>query len=248
MSQEIIEKIRAGEYELLDHADKLMDQAMRCEVTNAEQANKATDLQKIIQSFLKQAEDERKAYTKPLNDVVKKLNAEFKKVTGPLTDAKQLVANKLSAYAAEQRRIAQQEEERRRREMEEQALKQAESEDETAAEDTLTSATRALDIAKRNPGFSASGSHTGATGHSRVTWTFEVEDLAKVPRIWLTLNESAIRQYLAGFKGEIEKQAIDIGHSGEARRNYVDREMARALKESPIEGIKFIEKVTAVVR
>ncbi len=162
---------------LIDNANNLTEQAERAVVTTPEEFASATDFVKICTSQYNQAEDARKAITKPLNDHVKWINAQFKPITDALTAAKKKVSEKAAAWKREEDKRIREEEEAARKAAEEQALKDAEAASEAGDEER---AEKILDVAADTPAGPtkapvARGALTGATGSTKTTWKGEVK-------------------------------------------------------------------------
>ncbi len=168
----------------------LMQQVERCKILSDEDAEKATSLGSLIADLHNKAEAERKELTSPLNAVIKRINERYKtNLTGPLEAAKELIKAKLGDWMRAQRRLA-----------EEQAAKLLAQQEKAEARGATTRATN-LSVQAETALATAqvAGSTRGAVGGSaglRKVWTWEVVDLAKVPRKFLVLDEAALRAEL----------------------------------------------------
>lgn len=247
-----LEKLEAGELPIFDQTANLAAQAERAEVIDDETAGKATDLIKIIQSFRNTAEDERKSYVKPLNDTVKRINANFKKITEPLDEAKRKVSEKLTAYLSEKE--AREREEARQRIADEQAnaidvaaqMEQSGRADEASA--LIDAASSAGDRALARTRSRSRGSSTGAGASTRHVWTFDVVSPGDVPRSFLTVDESALRQYIEEVRHAAEIDAVERRLKGQAKQVHINAYIEEYFRKEPIAGVKVYQKVSAVVR
>lgn len=251
MNQTDLEKLEAGELPIFDQTANLVAQAERAQITDDATAGKAADLIKIIQSFHTTAENERKSYVKPLNDTVKKINANFKRITDPLNEAKRKVSDKLTAYMAEQERIAREQAKARIAKEQEAAIDTAaeleSSGDAEKAGELIDQTTAAGDRAMHRTRSRARGS-TGAGASTRHVWTFDVVSPGDVPRRFLTVDEAALRQYIGEVRDAAEKDAIDRKLKGEARQTHINAYIERYFEKVPIPGVEVYQKISAVVR
>ncbi len=104
----------------------LAEQADRIDVTDAISAQTATALLGQVVSARRHAEAQRVALTRPLNDVVKKINAAAKATTEPLASVEARLKLKLLVYQREQQRLAEVERARLEAEAERRRVEEAE--------------------------------------------------------------------------------------------------------------------------
>jgi NADH dehydrogenase/NADH:ubiquinone oxidoreductase subunit G len=94
----------------------LVTAAEDAEITDATTAAVGADLAKAIRSLLKRVDDERRGFVGPLNDVVKRINAQFSVFSDALKDGQQMIDRKLLEYKrAEEERLRKEREAERAR-------------------------------------------------------------------------------------------------------------------------------------
>ncbi len=166
------------------------------------------ELDNKIRQALKKLEDERKSFTAPLNDTVKKINARFKPITDHLEAARMAIQGKIGAYRREQERIRQEEAEKERKAQEEAILAEAQR---LEAEGKTEEADRVVDQAPIEPVAPPPSQPSMVRGESSGTASFIREgawtlvDLSKVPLMYMQVNESAINK---AVKPSVEKGGI----------------------------------------
>lgn len=94
-------------------------------IPNPETSAKVGELIKQIRSHKKTLEDERLSFTKPINDVVTRINARFKILTNGLVDAMADLTVRNTVFLEEERRKADEAEARLRAEQEAKAAEEA---------------------------------------------------------------------------------------------------------------------------
>lgn len=191
--------------ELRTNAGHLLARAHGLTVSTREEAGQGADLLASLRSMIRQVEDQRKALTGPLNETIRKINAQSVEMSRPLKDAEASLRARLIAYAvAEKRAAAEAAEEAARAEAE--ALAAAENAREAGAED-VAEAIIAEVAAQPDPAALAKvapiRSTWGAVASIRHTWTFEVVEFALVPRQWLTLDEAKVKAAIKAGVREI---------------------------------------------
>ncbi len=180
----------------------LVTLAERLTVASPEEMANGTDLLAQIKALVKRSEEARDVLVRPLNAHVKMINAQFKSMTEPLAGAERTIKGKMLAFAAEQERKAREQTERLHREAQERALAEIVNLDEAgetvAAEVALSFAAAAKPDEVRAE---ATTTLSGNTASVRKTWDFELADIAKVPKGFLALDESKIREAIrAGIR------------------------------------------------
>lgn len=199
--------------------DKLEEQANRAQIVDDDDANRVTDLVKLITSHVKAFDTERTEFVRPLNNHVKAVNEAFKKaLIEPLQKSKQGLLKQLNDYTAAKAELAKQEDEERR-----EKLLEAAAEAEAAGNDTASEILLAGIDTDGRKAPAHRGEHTGAGAHQRTTYDFEIVDLADVPLGYLMIDQQAVRAYM---------KAVDN----------------KTLMKQPIPGIRFTKKTTTVVR
>ncbi len=197
--------------------------------SEASQAQAVTLLTKIA-SAQKDAEAKRAALVKPLNDHVKGINDLFRQVMAPVVEADRLLRQKLLAYRNDQARKAKEAADLAARQkavadqirLEAEAAKRRGDERQTAV--LLNAAVDQYDAAKQIRAAAAPPPATAKTDVGAVTvrkrWTFEVVNLADVPRDYLRLDEQKVTAVIrAGVREipglrvfEVEEAAVRVGH------------------------------------
>jgi len=133
---------------------------------------KATEFLVQVKDKLDALETERQGYTKPLNESLRKLNARFKELTEPLRNAEKAVKEAIIDYRALKEKLRLEEEEKLRKQHKNPNL---------AITEVLP------DIVESK------------SGETRTTkrWTFEVVDLKKVPRDYLTVDKTKVDEAIS---------------------------------------------------
>ena len=143
----------------------------------------AIDFLVRVKKKLKEGEEERLSYTKPINESLSRLNARFKELSGPLKEAERSVKDGILVY----RKIK----EDQRSKDEADLIKKNGNAD-------ITLADRVPDIME---------SKTGEI-RTRKTWTFKVVDMKKVTRDWLVVDERKVKEAIKG--GERNIKGLEI--------------------------------------
>jgi len=187
----------------------LEEEAQNIRVRNNGDLSNAVEFLQKIRSWKKRIEDIRIGLTKPLNDHIKNLNADFKftskpldemdvKVAKAITDYREKEAEKIrvkqEAEAEKQRLIFEKEQESKRKQLEkereEMSKKEArEREKEIKQEEFVAVPTV---IQNKEVGIGE------ATMKTRKTWDFEIEDETKIPRKYMKVDEVAIGKAVRG--------------------------------------------------
>lgn len=244
MKTEIEVAVKEGIGEM---AVNLTDQEARAVIDSDESLSKGADLAKIIRAQIKKADDQRKEYVGPLNEVVKRINADFKRMVAPLQKASDSLKGKMNAYVREKERREAEERRRLAREAEERALREAEKLEKAGrqqeAEEALVVGSAAQDVAAQRRSAPVRGDY-GAVASARKTWDFEVDDLNQVPLAYMSLDERKVRDTIRESAGyyRLEGQKMDL--KGRALDVHVERRM----ETFSIPGLKIVQTVSAVVR
>lgn len=196
---------------------KIVEQAQTLVVTNDAQAVVATEVLGTLKGMSKQVEETRQFFVGGLNEQVKKFNASFKKLSEPLVEADKIVRNKILAYRQEQERKRQVEQARIDKEAreeqerldkiaaEEQAKLNKKAEEEGTAPwdipqvEAQTVAVAPLTIAKAP---TTIHSAAGMTSVKKV-WKFYIKNESLIPREYLIVNETKIREAVRNGVREI---------------------------------------------
>lgn len=139
----------------------------------------------------KAIEDRRVFLVKPLNDHVSRINAMFKEIATPLIHQETTLKNKIRDYRAEVERKKREEELEQRRQ---EAAREKERQEAAAAEIPVTIPEPEAEPSRAVSFQAASQPKTVGSMTARKVWKFEVTDAAQVPREFLIVNETAIRE------------------------------------------------------
>lgn len=228
-------------------ATNLIIQASRAVIQDDETLSRGADLQKIIKTQIKKADEERKEYVGPLNSVVKKINGDFKTMVAPLQKAADALSGKMTAYVMEREKIASEERRRAAREAEERALKDAEA---------LQAAGRSVEADEvisqgASVASAVTAAHTapvrcdyGAVASVRKEWTFELENMTEVPPKYLLLDSSEVRNAIREAVSAHRADAKSRGLSGDVAEAFVQE----AMGNFKIPGLRIHQKVSSMVR
>ena len=167
---------------LLTEAETLVVRAEAIEISDNEDMEIAVNLLGGIATAKKRAEKQRKFFTEPLNQQVKKINDLFHSFTDPLLKAERIIKQKVATYQVERERKTQ----------EEMAgvLAEARRGDEIMPVVLPDQPQRTVQA------------HMGSATIKKV-WTFQVEDPALVPEQYKVVDEKKIRAAVASGIREI---------------------------------------------
>ena len=155
-----------------DRATDLVMSAQRCEIVDTTTYGRGGDLIREMREAFDKTEAARTKLVKPLNDHVKMINTEFKKITEPLSKAMTRVRNLMTGHSdkVEAARVAEERELQKKRDAE--ALKQAEKLEEAGkpelADAVLEQAVTAPVVDARMD--TVRGDITGATSSTSKVW------------------------------------------------------------------------------
>lgn len=162
-----------------DRATELVIEAQRCEIIDTTGYGRGGDLIRAMREHFDKTEAARTKLVKPLNDHVKMINAEFKKITEPLSNAMSYVRGRMTAHSnkVEAARIAEEAELQKKRDAE--AIKQAEKLEKAGkpelAETVLEQAASAPVVDTRMD--TVHGDITGATSSTSKVWKCTIKSL-----------------------------------------------------------------------
>ncbi len=157
------------------------------QITSDREDQQAADMIRELSDAWDQVENGRTGITKPINDLLKVVNAAFKPTLTKVDEAKQRLRNLMTGYAREKRLAAEELAAKQRTEQKALGLKQT-----AFAAEPLRPA--------------------GAT--TRKDWKFEVTDLEKIPLDFLLVNEKMVLEALRagetipGIKGWQEETTV----------------------------------------
>lgn len=188
-------------------AQELLGKARAITVDGEGTLRLATEGLVVIKDALTQSEEKRKFFVKPLNDHTKAINGLFHRITDPLNEADRILRSKVLAYRAEIERAAAAE----RAQLQDQAVAAADAGDAVTSSALVAQADAVVTPEKT---LDAGGLATVGTAK---TWVFEVKDPMAVPREYLIVNESKVRQAVKSGIREIpgvlifEKETLRVG-------------------------------------
>lgn len=197
--------------ELSNSAKRMLAQAQAIEVTTAVEYEEAAVVLQNLTQREKEVEARKAEVWDPLAKLTKAVQALFNPPLKVLDQAKKTVSGKMGVYALEQRNIA--------------IAKQQEADDaaEAARQKLLDKAERATDdgnharavvLEARAESIQAPTIETDIPKVSgiqlRERWLFEVADPLQLPRAYLTVDESAIRNAVNVTKGAIKIPGVRI--------------------------------------
>ena len=162
-----------------EHSADLVAQAARAEIVDTETYGRGGDLIRAMTDELKLNEDARTKLVKPLNDHVKWINSEFKKITEPLTKAIARVRGLMQTHAdrVEQMRIENEKALQKKRDDNamEQANKLERMGHHELADAVLVQAASAPVVDTRMD--TVRGDVTGATSSTKKVWKLSIDHL-----------------------------------------------------------------------
>lgn len=210
--------------------NNLVAQVQRAEIATKEDFAKAGDLDRWLSQTLKQAEEERRSWTDPLNAQVKRINEQFKPLTDKIKAAREALKGKMLTWskAEEERRKA--EIEAQRKAHEEAAIERA-SEQEAAGDTEGAEKTLATAGETRAPTSRVGAVHGSFASSS----TRSVRDL-RVVRIkdlppWALDAIQSREQAMAQIRLAIKDYALALDKRGE-----------------PVPGVEFFDNKQIVTR
>ena len=154
-------------------------------VTSTEDEERAVEFLAQVKARARIIDDRRQFFVKPLNDHVKAINAEFKKVSEPLDEAERIVKSGIASHRGSP---AFKEAEARRKAIEDEARQAANQGDIAALTELAKEHAQAKSEAPRSVQTSTGKMTT------RKAWKFEIEDENLVPRPFLMPDERKITQ------------------------------------------------------
>jgi len=176
-------KISDKEIQVMEkQVSPLVAQAGKYIIKSVEDVDKSSEFLKKVKDTEREIEAKRLEFTKPLNQSLRAINATFKQLKEPLVEARILLTGKIMDWKqAETARLEK--EEARRRKIQEAHAKKGHT----------VEAPVVLDRPQKT------------IGNTRTTkfWTFEVQDLGKVPTEYLEIDTVEVRQAIRNGVREI---------------------------------------------
>ncbi len=176
------------ENEYQGQVSQIEQQANGLVISDEAGKGEAANLLGQIATARKNVEETRKSMVKPINDGLKSINSWFKNFSTPLETADKTLRDKILRYNQEQARIAREEQERLRK-LQEKEQKRLERQ---ASKKGIAPPPPPPVIPAMNEPAKTTRSDAG-TVTSKKTWDFEIVDENKIPRMFLQVNEKAIR-------------------------------------------------------
>lgn len=176
---------------------RMVEEAEALKIESEQDNERAVALGTSAKKLFNQIEDRRKAIVNEPNDFIKSVNGFCKVFSDKLKSVEDGMKRKISQYRAVQ--------EQRRREEELRAKREAEELQKKLNAEAKEKGTEPVQVAapilpkQQAPVRTETGSAA-----ARKVWTFEVEDLDRVPRKYLSLNEKAVRDDIRAGVRNIE--------------------------------------------
>lgn len=208
-------------------------------LTCEEDAAKVTDMIGLCNAMLKSIEDQRVAFTKPINEIVKGINEDAKALKAPLEAAKSRLQPMLDKWLIAKKRAAEEAAAAERRRLEDRRLEQAALLEQVGfseeAEKVLDKTAQAVAVGAAPRGAQQRGG-MGNTASLATSWQFEVEDITKVPPRFLLLDGIQVRQFMREQVELIETEADERGLRGREREAFI---AAKKKQNYAIPGVRF---------
>jgi hypothetical protein len=203
--------VPASDPELSESAKRMLTQAKALTVTTAAEYESAAEVLQKLTAREKELEAKKKAVWDPLAKLTKAVQTLFNPPLKVLDQAKEIVKEKMSTYADEQRNIA----------AERQRLADLAAEE--ARETLLEKAEKAADNGNKERAYVLEARAASVQAPTiqvetpqvagvqlRERWLFEVTDPLQLPRAYLTVDESAIRNAVNNTKGTVKIPGVRI--------------------------------------
>lgn len=159
----------------------IVTRAQNFQIVSEQTASDANTVLHWIARAKKALEERRKFFVTPLKDHVKRIDAEFKMITGPLIKADAIIRSKVVDYRIKLEEAARKKEEELQRKEEAKRKKQEEKAMAKGEELPPPAPMPTVEIPKTTEGITMVK-----------TWTYGIEDIEKVPREYLVLDSGAV--------------------------------------------------------
>ncbi len=161
------------------------------QITSKAEMEVAADFLAKVKARSKQLEERRLEYTKPINESLRKINADFKEMAEPYLRMEAQLKQRIGKYVDHQRQMAALEEARLEEQRRQQAAKIAKEENITKRQ-ALAQIEKPVVEAENTSAKTESGSVS-----TKMVWKFEVVNTENVPEIYKVVDEKAIRKAIA---------------------------------------------------
>lgn len=165
-----------------------------------------------IKAAMAAFEDDRKAEVSPLNERVKKINAEAKARVAPLESAESTLKNAIAEWQrAERERIAREQaiaDEKARKERERLAAQAAKAE--AAGNTERADALQAQAQQVMAPVLQPQATTKGLGVSMRSTWAFRITDPSAIPREYLKIDEQKIGAVVRAMKDSTRIAGVEV--------------------------------------
>lgn len=168
--------------ELSEEASNIVEAYEAFEVNTIQDYEQAGTYLKDVKAKQKQIDEVRKSMTKPLDDAKKRIMDFFRNPNDILKKAEGLLKNKMLAYDKHQQEIA-----KKREAMLQKQFKDAEVKPVVQAPKVKIDGIKKMTI-----------------------WKYRVDDINKVPREWLIIDEKKMNAFAKATKGSIPVEGITI--------------------------------------
>jgi len=165
-------------------------------ITNETELTQSVEFLSKLRIFMKNAESVRQFIVKPLNDHIRTINVEFKKLLAPIMDTEQQISQGVQSYRQLLLKQAQ----------EEQVRLQQKAEEELVNGDSLIPEAVASIAKAPEKRIETSIGNVGFT----VNWTFEVVDASLIPREYLMVDMIKIGKVVKALKQDTKILGVKV--------------------------------------
>lgn len=250
INEETFKIVAPDQNDLMNKSANLIEQAGRVIIKTDEDLEKSGDVVRFLRAIFKKAEIQRKELTTPLLSTKKKIDADYKKITDPITKAIKQVESVMTVFMNERERLLQIESDKVIKAQEDAALAEAEQVESTegkdAADAVIEQATTDIALVNNTPIKTTVRGDYGSTTSSQKIRKWRVTDIRKIPIMYLMLDEQMIKDAIRSHKGLMEIEADDKGLKGKERDAFITQEMA--VDKFTIPGLEFFFENKARVR
>lgn len=184
----------------------IITRAKNFQITSEETASDANNILHWIAGKKKVLEERRRFFITPLKDHVKRIEAELKMVAEPLIKADVIIRGKVVDYRIKIKEEAKKKEEELQRKAEKERQKQVEKAEAKGEAPPPPAPMPTVEVPKTTEGITMVK-----------TWTYEIQDINKVPREYLILDTAAVMKAVRLGIREIpglriyQKETVKVG-------------------------------------